>query len=50
MEKVIEDQLGFRKGKGTRDAIAMLRNIEERGLALKEEVHIYFINWQKVFN
>jgi hypothetical protein len=44
-----EDQFGFRKGKGTRDAIGMLR-ISERTLDICEEICICFINWQKAFD
>jgi hypothetical protein len=33
-----EDQFGFRKGKGTRDAIGMLRIISERILDVGEEI------------
>ena len=39
IEEVIEeDQFGFRKGKGTRDAIGLMRIISERVLDVKEEV------------
>jgi hypothetical protein len=40
-----EDQFGFRRGKGTRDAIGMLRIIPERNLEIDEE--LCFIGWQK---
>ena len=33
-----EDQFGFRRGKGTRDAIEMLRIISERTLEIDEEL------------
>jgi len=33
-----EDQFGFRRGKGTRDAIGMLRIISERTLEIEEEL------------
>ena len=35
-----EDQFGFRRGKGTRDAIGMLRIIAERTLEVDEELCI----------
>jgi hypothetical protein len=38
IEEVIEDQFGFRKGKGTRDAIGLMRIISERVLDVKEEM------------
>jgi len=42
-----EDQFGFRRGKGTRDAIGMLRIISERTLEIDEELCVCFIDWQK---
>jgi hypothetical protein len=42
-----EDQFGFRKGKGTRDAIGMLRIISERIFDIGEEICVCFIDWQK---
>jgi hypothetical protein len=45
-----EDQFGFRRGKGTRDAIGMLRIISERTLVIDEELCACFIDWQKAFD
>jgi len=45
-----EDQFGFRRGKGTRDAIGMLRIISERTLKTDEEISVCFIDWQKAFD
>jgi hypothetical protein len=45
-----EDQFGFRRGKGTRDAIEMLRIISERTLIIDEELRACFIDWQKAFD
>jgi len=45
-----EDQFGFRRGKGTRDAIGMLRIISERTLEIDAELSVCFIDWQKVFD
>jgi hypothetical protein len=55
IEKKIEDilgeyQFGFRRGKGTKDAIGMLRTIYERTLEIDEELNVCFINWQKAFD
>jgi hypothetical protein len=44
-----EDQFGFRRGKGTRDAVGMLRIISERTLVIEEELCACFIDWQKAF-
>jgi hypothetical protein len=45
-----EDQFGFRRGKGNRDAIGMMRIISERTLEIYEELCICFIDWQKTFD
>jgi hypothetical protein len=45
-----EDQFGFRRGKGIRDAIEMLRIISEQTLVIDEEFCICFIDWQKAFD
>jgi hypothetical protein len=39
-----EDQFGFRRGKGTRDAIRMLRIISEGTLEIDEELSVCFID------
>jgi len=45
-----EDQFGFRRGKGTRDATGMLRIISERTLEIDEKLSVCFIDWQKAFD
>jgi len=45
-----EDQFGFRRGKGTRDAIWMMRIISERNLEIDEGLCVCFIDWQKAFD
>jgi hypothetical protein len=45
-----EDQFGFRRGKGTRDAIGMLRIISEQTLKIDKELSVCFIDWQKAFD
>ena len=45
-----EDQFGFRRGKGTRIAIVMLRIISERTLVIDEELCVCFTEWQKAFD
>ena len=42
-----EDHFGFRRGKGTTDAIGMLRIISERTLEIDKELCVCFIDWQK---
>jgi len=55
IEKKIEDvlgenQFGFRRGKGTRDASVMLRIISERTLEIDEGLCVCFIDWQEEFD
>ena len=51
IEDVIrEDQFGFRRGKGARDATGMLRIISERTLEIDVELCVCFIDWQKAFD
>jgi Reverse transcriptase (RNA-dependent DNA polymerase). len=51
IEEVIEeDQFRFLKGKGIIDAIGLMRIISERVLDVKEEMCLWFIDWQKAFN
>jgi len=45
-----EEQFGFRRGKGARDAIWMMRIIAERTLEIDEELCVCFIDWQKAFD
>jgi hypothetical protein len=45
-----EDQFGLRKGRGTTDAIGMLRIISERTLDIGEEICVSFIDLQKAFD
>jgi len=45
-----EDQFGFRRGKGTRDAIGMLRIISEQTLEIDQGLSVCFIDWQKAFD
>jgi hypothetical protein len=43
-------QFGFRRGKGNRDGIAMLRIISERILEIDEELCACFTDWQQAFD
>jgi len=45
-----EDQFGFRRGKGTRYAIGMMRIIAERSLEIEEKLCVCFIEWHKAFD
>ena len=45
-----EDQFGFRKGRGTRDAIEILKIISERTLEIDEELCVCFRDWQNAFD
>jgi len=45
-----EDEIEFRRGKGSRDAIGMLGKISERTLDIDEELCACNIEWQKAFD
>ena len=45
-----EDQFGFRKGRCTRDAIGVLRNLGERSLRHGKDTFICFVNYAKAFD
>jgi hypothetical protein len=47
---LVDYQSGFRKGKGTKDVIGMLRIISERTLDIGVEICVCFIDWQKAFD
>ena len=49
-EYVGEDQYGFRRGSGTREAIAAMRIICERSLEHDQEVNICFVDIEKAFD
>ncbi|KAJ4431070.1 hypothetical protein ANN_19663 [Periplaneta americana] len=49
-EQLKEEQFGFRKGKGTRDAIGLLRTICERYLEKNKEVYIISVDLEKAFD
>src|SRR5688572_14257763 len=42
--------MGFRKGKGTRDAIFQLRTACERSLEMNKNIYLCFIDYQKAFD
>ena len=45
-----ENQYGFRKGKGTRNAIFVLRMILERSIEVQKETYLCFVDFQKAFD
>lgn len=42
-----EDPFGFRRGRGTRDAIAMLRTSSERSLQHGKDTFVCFVDYEK---
>ena len=50
--KLIEDDMlfGFRPGRGTTDAIFIVRQIQERFMALKKDLWIAFVDLEKAFD
>ena len=49
-ENVEEEQFGFRRGMGTRDAIAVVRAIGERYIERGKELYICFVDLEKAFD
>jgi hypothetical protein len=49
-EDWLGDQFGFRREKGTSNAIVMLRIISEQTLDIDKELYACFIDWKKAFD
>jgi hypothetical protein len=49
-ENLAEDQFGFRKNRGTREAIVYLRNIVEKSFEVNQKVYIAFVDLLKAFD
>src|ERR1043165_833317 len=45
-----DDQFGFRKGRGTRDAVAALRILTERSIQHSQDVYVCFVDYEKAFD
>ena len=43
-------QAGFRKGRGTRDQIASIRQIMEKAREFQKSIYFYFIDYTKAFD
>ena len=50
LKEIGEEQFGFKKESGTRDAIFLLRIISERAIAMQNDVHLAFIDYEKAFD
>jgi len=42
--------MGFRKGRGTREAIFKLRTMTERSLHVNKKIYACFVDFQKAFD
>ena len=49
-KKMSENQLGFREGRGTRDAIYQTRLLAERMISKNRKICAYFIEYKKAFD
>ena len=45
-----DDQFGFRRGTGTRDAISTLRVLTERSLEVDRDAYVCFVDYEKAFD
>ena len=50
LELDIEQQTGFRKGRGTRDQVANIRWIMEKGRGFQKNIYFCFIDYAKAFD
>ena len=48
--EISEEQYGFRKGKGTTNAIFNMRMISERAVEMQKVVYLCFIDYEKAFD
>ena len=48
--EIAEEQYGFVKGKGTANAIFLLRIISERAIEMQRDIFLCFIDYQKAFD
>jgi len=49
-ENLAEDQFGFRKNRGTREAVLCLRNIVQKSFTVHKKVYIAFVDLLKAFD
>ncbi|XKL68323.1 hypothetical protein PGB90_003814 [Kerria lacca] len=49
-ERVGEDQFGFRKGRGTREAILCLRLLLEKRMKKRLDTYVAFVDLKKAFD
>ena len=47
--EVAEEQCGFVEGKGTRNAIYILRTLSERAVDMQNDLYLCFIDYTKAF-
>ena len=45
--EIAEEQYGFVKGKGTTNAIFLLRMLSERAIEMQKDVYLCFIDYEK---
>ena len=48
--QISEEQYGFVKGKGTRNAIFVLRNLAEKTLEVNQDLYLCFVDYEKAFD
>src|SRR5215469_13381289 len=48
--QISEEQYGFAKGKGTRNAIFVQRNLAEKTLEVNQDLYLCFVDYEKAFD
>ena len=49
-KEIAEEQYGFMEGKGTRNAIFILRMLSERSIEMQKDIYLCFIDYEKAFD
>ena len=48
--EISEEQFGFRRGKGTRNAIFVIRMLGERAIEMQKDLYAVFVDYEKAFD
>ena len=48
--EISEEQFGFCRGKGTRNAIFVIRMLGERAIEMQKDLYAIFVDYEKAFD
>ena len=49
-DRIAEEQFGFIKGKGTRNALVTIRMLAEKAIEKNKDLYVCFIDYEKAFD